>query len=74
MLGGGGLISANEYRCAHGTHINLGDLTPYYPITKAYIQRLILEIESIESFPYFNPVPFVKLCFKMYLTLTAALI
>jgi hypothetical protein len=28
--GGGGFgVSANEYNCAHGAQINLGDLTPY---------------------------------------------
>ncbi len=27
--GGGYRVSANEYSCAHGAQINLGDLTPY---------------------------------------------
>ncbi len=29
MRGGGCGVSANEYSCAHGAQINLGDLTPY---------------------------------------------
>ncbi len=29
-MGGGGCgFSANKYSCAHGAHINIGDLTPY---------------------------------------------
>ncbi len=26
---GGGVVSANEYSCAHGAEINFGDLTTY---------------------------------------------
>ncbi len=36
-LGGGGGcgVSANEYRCAHGAQINVGDLTPYLTCEEA---------------------------------------
>ncbi len=39
--GGGSVVSANEYSCAHGAQINFGDLTPYFIQWNGASDRLV---------------------------------
>jgi hypothetical protein len=52
--------SANEYSCAHGAHINLGDLTPYityvfeksikFKIHQDIVQKSLIVSQNLQNF------------------------
>jgi hypothetical protein len=46
-------VSANEYSCAHGAQINVGDLTPYLTYVCTCIIIALLNIKKGRLLPLF---------------------
>ncbi len=51
---GGCMVSANEYSCAHGVHINFGDLTPYLTYVR-FPKRCTYILEQVQLY-----IPYVR--------------